>query len=196
MTRQRIRLALLATLAAPPFALAHHSTSMFETEKRVTVTGAVKEFQWTNPHAWIQVVVTGPDGMPADWSFECGSPNTLSRQGWKPSTLKPDALEQNPREVTIETVPEGGELELADAQNPVVLYHLATDHAADMLLTYQPTSSSVFVVDIYSPGNGAQLGAADLGAAIAEHAIPTEGLRIVGGHGGIDDYATLAAQLP
>jgi len=89
MTRELIRLALLATLAAPPFALAHHSTSMFEPEKRVTLTGAVKEFQWTNPHAWIQVVVTGADGKPADWSFECGSPNTLSRQGWKPSTLKP-----------------------------------------------------------------------------------------------------------
>jgi len=114
----------------------------------------------------------------------------------QPSTLKPDALAQNPREVTITTVPEGGELEIPDAVNPVTLYHLATDHAADMLLTYQPTSNSVFVVDIYSPGNAAQIGAADLGAAITEHAIPTEGLRIVGGHGGIDDYAALAAQLP
>jgi len=88
MGRARIRLALLATLAAPSFAFAHHSTSMFEAEKRVTVTGAVKDFQWTNPHAWIQVVVTGADGKAVDWSFECGSPNTLSRQGWKPSTLK------------------------------------------------------------------------------------------------------------
>ena len=31
----------------------------------------------------------GADGKPADWSFECGSPNPLSRLGWKPSTLKP-----------------------------------------------------------------------------------------------------------
>jgi len=88
MDRARIRFALLVTLAAPSFALAHHSTAMFEPEKRVTLTGAVKDFQWTNPHAWIQVVVTGADGTSADWSFECGSPNTLSRQGWKPSTLK------------------------------------------------------------------------------------------------------------
>jgi hypothetical protein len=70
-------------------ALAHHSTSMFEPEKRVALTGRVKEFQWTNPHAWIQLTVTAPDGTSTDWSFECGSPNTLSRQGWKPSTLKP-----------------------------------------------------------------------------------------------------------
>jgi hypothetical protein len=69
--------------------LAHHSTSMFEPEKRVELKGHVKEFQWTNPHAWIQVTVTATDGTTADWSFECGSPNTLSRQGWRPSTLKP-----------------------------------------------------------------------------------------------------------
>ncbi len=36
-----------------------------------------------------EFAVSGADGKPADWSFECGSPNTLSRQGWKPSTLKP-----------------------------------------------------------------------------------------------------------
>lgn len=79
----------LAGLSAAPAALAHHSTSMFEPEKRVTLTGSVKEFQWTNPHAWIQMTVTAPDGTTTDWSFECGSPNTLSRQGWKPSTLQP-----------------------------------------------------------------------------------------------------------
>jgi hypothetical protein len=113
-----------------------------------------------------------------------------------PSTPKPDALASNPREVNIATVPEAGELEIGDAENPVVLYHLATDHAADMLLTYQPTSNSVFVVDIYSPGNPTQLAADDLDAALAEHAIPTEGLTIVGGHGGTSDYAALQAQLP
>jgi hypothetical protein len=75
--------------ASAPAALAHHSTAMFEPEKRVTLSGTITDFQWTNPHAWIQVAVPGADGKSADWSFECGSPNTLSRQGWKPSTLKP-----------------------------------------------------------------------------------------------------------
>jgi hypothetical protein len=75
--------------AAPRAAVAHHSTAMFEAEKRVTLIGTITDFQWTNPHAWIQVAVSGADGKSADWSFECGSPNTLSRQGWKPSTLKP-----------------------------------------------------------------------------------------------------------
>jgi hypothetical protein len=75
--------------AAPHAAVAHHSTAMFAPEERVTLSGTITDFQWTNPHAWIQVMVSGADGKPTDWSFECGSPNTLSRQGWKPSTLKP-----------------------------------------------------------------------------------------------------------
>jgi hypothetical protein len=86
--RLGLTLSLLAAVA-PGAALAHHSTAMFEPERRITLSGTVREFQWTNPHAWIQVTVVGADGKPADWSFECGSPNTLSRLGWKPSTLQP-----------------------------------------------------------------------------------------------------------
>jgi len=112
-----------------------------------------------------------------------------------PSTLKPDALAQAPRDVAIRTVPEGGQLELADAQNPVTLYHLPTTHAADMLLTHESSTNSVFVVDIYSPGNAAQLGAADLDAALQAYDIPTEDLTIVGGHGATSDYAALQAAL-
>jgi hypothetical protein len=90
MHRRRAGLAFLLTaLVAPAIAGAHHSTAMFDRDARVTLTGVIKEFQWTNPHAWIQVVAPGPDGKPADWSIECNSPNTLSRQGWKPSTFKP-----------------------------------------------------------------------------------------------------------
>ena len=90
MNRSVVSLALsLVSISPATVCLAHHSTSMFDPEKRVTLTGSVKEFQWTNPHAWIQVTVTAPDGTSTDWSFECGSPNTLSRQGWRPSTLKP-----------------------------------------------------------------------------------------------------------
>ena len=81
-------LALLAAVQSGA-AFAHHSGAMFEPERRITLSGTIKEFQWTNPHAWIQVAVIGADGKPTDWSFECGSPNTLSRLGWKPATLKP-----------------------------------------------------------------------------------------------------------
>ena len=80
---------LLSSALSAAIAGAHHSTAMFERDARVTLTGVIKEFQWTNPHAWIQVVAPGPDGKPTEWSIECNSPNTLSRQGWKPSTFKP-----------------------------------------------------------------------------------------------------------
>ena len=76
-----IDIVMATAITAPHAASAHHSTAMFEPEKRVTLNGTIKDFQWTNPHAWIQMVVSGADGKAADWSFECGSPNTLSRQG-------------------------------------------------------------------------------------------------------------------
>ncbi|MEQ1757026.1 MAG: DUF6152 family protein [Vicinamibacterales bacterium] len=89
MTR-RLFLSVLAfgVTSAPRFAAAHHSTAMFDQGARVTLTGSIKEFQWANPHAWIQVISPAADGTPVEWSIECGSPNTLSRQGWKPSVLK------------------------------------------------------------------------------------------------------------
>lgn len=68
---------------------AHHSFSMFIMEKEVTINGTVKEFQWTNPHIWIQVIVPDADGKTVEWSIEGNSPSTLSRQGWTKRSLKP-----------------------------------------------------------------------------------------------------------
>jgi hypothetical protein len=50
--------------------------------------GTIKELQWANPHIWIQIVVD-QDGKKTEWSFEGGSPNTLSRAGWRATTFKP-----------------------------------------------------------------------------------------------------------
>ena len=52
------------------------------------MTGVVREFQWNNPHTWIQVVVTDDRGGKTEWGFECGSPNMMQRTGWKRTTLK------------------------------------------------------------------------------------------------------------
>jgi len=49
----------------------------------------VKEFQWTNPHAWIEIEVPNQGGGVDRWSLECNSPNNLARQGWKSTSLKP-----------------------------------------------------------------------------------------------------------
>jgi hypothetical protein len=78
-------LALAAALAAP--ADAHHSFAMFDQTKTVTLKGTVTEFQWTNPHSWIEMDATGAET--GHWSIELNSPNNLTRQGWRRSTLKP-----------------------------------------------------------------------------------------------------------
>ena len=70
-------------------ALAHHSASMFDNQKVKEVSGTVKEFQWKNPHVWIQVYVQNEKGVKEEWSVEGGGPNSLSRQGWRPTTFKP-----------------------------------------------------------------------------------------------------------
>ncbi len=70
-------------------ATAHHSAAMFDMSKTVTVQGTVKEFQYTNPHSWLQVLVVGPDGKTVEWGFETEGPSTLLRLGIKAKTFKP-----------------------------------------------------------------------------------------------------------
>ena len=77
---------MAVALALPAFA--HHSFAMFDSAKETTLQGTVKEFQWTNPHAWVQLLVTGPDGKVTEWSIECASPNGLKRQGWRGNSIK------------------------------------------------------------------------------------------------------------
>lgn len=70
-------------------ALAHHSATMFDDKKTVTVQGVVKKFEYTNPHSWLLVDVTGKDGKVTTWGFEAEGPTTLQRAGIRPSDLKP-----------------------------------------------------------------------------------------------------------
>ncbi|MEN9706195.1 MAG: hypothetical protein RLZZ393_2074 [Pseudomonadota bacterium] len=68
-------------------AYAHHSFAMFDNAKEQTIEGEVKDFQWTNPHIWIQVNVKGSDGKLTEYSIEGGSPNGLKRQGWTKKSI-------------------------------------------------------------------------------------------------------------
>jgi hypothetical protein len=81
------RLAACFCLAAAA-AFAHHSFAMFDMSKRVTLAGTVSNFEWTNPHCYIEIDVPDEAGAVKHWSIEMGSPSILQQSGWKFSTLK------------------------------------------------------------------------------------------------------------
>ena len=91
MSRRLIHaIAVLAMLlAGPAGTLAHHSATMFDEKKTVTVEGVVKEFQYSNPHSWLIVDVTDKNGKVTTWGFEAEGPSTLTRAGIRPSDFKP-----------------------------------------------------------------------------------------------------------
>ena len=79
----------LATLVTAPVVSAHHSGTMFDDTKEVTVQGVVKEFQYTNPHSWLLVDVTGADGKVTTWGFEAEGPTTLMQMKVRRSDFAP-----------------------------------------------------------------------------------------------------------
>jgi hypothetical protein len=88
--RRPVRAAVLSAgliLVAIPV-LAHHSFAMFDTTKRVTLAGTVTAFEWTNPHAYIELDVADEKGAVKHWSIELGSPSILMQGGWKFKDLK------------------------------------------------------------------------------------------------------------
>ena len=82
-------MALAGAMLADRPASAHHSMAMFDQTREVTVSGTVREFQWTNPHAYIQMVSKNRAGEDVEWSLEMGAPMYLYARGWRPRTLRP-----------------------------------------------------------------------------------------------------------
>jgi hypothetical protein len=91
----------LAMYAIP--ASAHHSFAMFDADQTTTLEGTVKEFQWTNPHAWITLTVAKQGEADQQWAIEMGGPSGLARQGWRPKSLTPGM----PVKVTIHPLRDG-----------------------------------------------------------------------------------------
>jgi hypothetical protein len=85
-----LRSAALALLMLPAVPVAaHHSTAMFDKKRTVELTGAITEFQWTNPHTWIEIDVPQANGQVVHYSIEGGAVRTMEQQGWKVRSLKP-----------------------------------------------------------------------------------------------------------
>ena len=88
MNLKVIVLASVAVAGAAP-AFAHHSFAMFDREKAATVSGIVKEYEWTNPHVWVHVMVPDANGKAFEWSFEMQSVAQDTRAGWRADSVKP-----------------------------------------------------------------------------------------------------------
>jgi hypothetical protein len=62
---------------------------MYDDHNTIDIEGVVKEFKLTTPHSYIAVTVTGADGSSQVWGLEGSSANSLVRDGWTKTTLKP-----------------------------------------------------------------------------------------------------------
>jgi hypothetical protein len=115
-----------AWVAAPSVALAHHSfAAEFDASKVVRIEGTVVKFAWVNPHSWIYVDVTKPDGSVDHWKVEGGAPSLLLRRGWNRDSLpagtkivvnafqaRDGALRASARDITL---PNGRQLDPASS---------------------------------------------------------------------------------
>jgi hypothetical protein len=73
--------AVFLLMASPPAAAHHAFGSEFDSNAPVLIKGKIVKIEWVNPHTWIHVETTKPDGKTEIWMFEGGSPNTLLRRG-------------------------------------------------------------------------------------------------------------------
>jgi hypothetical protein len=119
--------AVLVAMAVGSLA-AHHSPVMFDQTQPRTMTGTVREFQWTNPHSYIQLVIKNDQGQDEEWSLEMGASVYLYNLGWRPSSVKAgDTLT-----VTIAPLRKGG--------NGGLLLKAATDDGRQIGRTPSGTS--------------------------------------------------------
>ena len=73
--------------------LAHHAfAAEFDANKPLTMKGTVTKMEWLNPHVWLYMDVTMPNGTVENWAFEAGTPNVLFRRGFTRKSLLPGTV--------------------------------------------------------------------------------------------------------
>ena len=82
-----IAAAALLVAAAVPLRAHHSFAAEFDLNKPVTIKGTVVKMEWANPHTWVHIDVTGPDGKVEQWAVEGGAPNSLLRRGWTKNSV-------------------------------------------------------------------------------------------------------------
>ena len=79
--------AVLLLTALP--AATHHSRSMFDRERSITIQGVVAQYEWANPHVYLHVEMQSDSGEPVVWALELGSTTEMRRRGWSGDLLMP-----------------------------------------------------------------------------------------------------------
>jgi hypothetical protein len=80
---------LVWSLLVQTRAVAHHSNVAFAVETVLEAKGVVKDWQWSNPHTWLIMMVDDGKGGSTEWAMEGRAPGVLLRAGWTPKVLKP-----------------------------------------------------------------------------------------------------------
>jgi hypothetical protein len=90
MLRRSLLLGTLLSLVLPfPLASGHHSQAMYtDASGAISIMGTVKKFEFTNPHSFIYLEVTGDDGKTKLWALEMQSVTHLKSIGWINTTVK------------------------------------------------------------------------------------------------------------
>lgn len=88
----RSRLVIVSVMAVglliPSRLVAHHGSAAFDTGKRVTLKGTVKEWVYSNPHCLLSLDVTGEDGKMVQWIAEGQAPNVIFPVGYRKDSFK------------------------------------------------------------------------------------------------------------
>ena len=82
-----VSVAVVGLLISPPL-FAHHGSAAFDTGKKVTLKGTVKEWIYSNPHCLLSLAVTGEDGQVVQWIAEGQAPNVIFPVGYRKDSFK------------------------------------------------------------------------------------------------------------
>jgi hypothetical protein len=84
----RLLLLIYTAVGMSHAATAHHSTAAYDYTKMMTLQGVVRDFQWSNPHCYIQLLVSDANGQQKEWAVETGTPSLSTHLGWNKDSVK------------------------------------------------------------------------------------------------------------
>jgi hypothetical protein len=87
-TRRATAFFVVVAMAMTGTALAHHSFAVYDHTRTLTLRGSVTKFQWTNPHAFLEMDVKDDKGKVTHYVLEGTSINMMQRIGWRSNMIK------------------------------------------------------------------------------------------------------------